>query len=323
LPIGTITDSLSVPTSVEDFDSDGFWEYYKERHGKVIDEIKKSNVIVVNGEGSLHGLAPLPLKLLYLMYIAKKRLNTSTYLLNHSCYPDEDKKLPAGLGAFLYKKVYTEIDFCGIREIKSSQILRELGLAITDTFDCLPLYIERNFTSAIEGDENSIVIAGSVFIDDGVLSILSTCIDNLSSRGYKIKLLIGADAFPAADDLRFFSALKRMCPDSFQLINANSEKEWLATIDQARLLISGRFHHSIAAAFLKTPFVALQTNTPKLDALLEMLSLPWKLSVTDNNASELLMEMVDLLLLSPGRGIVDDSVCDELKRRSLVNFIDL
>ena len=114
-----------------------------------------------------------------------------------------------------------------------------------------------------------------------------------------------------------------MCPDSFQLINANSEKEWLATIDQARLLISGRFHHSIAAAFLKTPFVALQTNTPKLDALLEMLSLPWKLSVTDNNASELLMEMVDLLLLSPGRGIVDDSVCDELKRRSLVNFIDL
>ena len=103
-------------------------------------------------------------------------------------------------------------------------------------------------------------------------------------------------------------------------MNANSEMEWLTVICQAQLLISGRFHHSIAATCFKTPFIALDTNTPKLDALLEMLSLPWKVSIDDDDAFEQLMQMVDVLLMAPERGVVDDEVCAELQRLSAGNF---
>ncbi len=48
-------------------------------------------------------------------------------------------------------------------------------------------------------------------------------------------------------------------------------EEWLNVIHEARILISGRFHHSIAAFCLNTPFIALNSNTHKVHAICSLL----------------------------------------------------
>ena len=53
---------------------------------------------------------------------------------------------------------------------------------------------------------------------------------------------------------------------------------------RARLLVSGRFHHSIAAAALGTPFVVFNSNTPKIDGLMALLGHEPPLAMADADA---------------------------------------
>ena len=45
--------------------------------------------------------------------------------------------------------------------------------------------------------------------------------------------------------------------------------EWLDTIRSATLLVSGRFHYTIASCMLDTPCIVLDSNTPKNRAVCE------------------------------------------------------
>ncbi len=47
--------------------------------------------------------------------------------------------------------------------------------------------------------------------------------------------------------------------------------EFLTQLESASFLISGRFHYTITAFALRTPFLMLSANTPKNVALSEML----------------------------------------------------
>ena len=61
------------------------------------------------------------------------------------------------------------------------------------------------------------------------------------------------------------------CKAPWELVDATSIDEWLDTINNATLLVSGRFHHSIAAFCLNTPFIALNSNTHKVHAICSMM----------------------------------------------------
>ena len=77
----------------------------------------------------------------------------------------------------------------------------------------------------------------------------------------------------AADDREFARLLGHATGGTIELCHATSEAAWLSAIPSARLLVSGRFHYSIAAAWLGTPFIALDSNTPKMDGLMQTLGL--------------------------------------------------
>jgi polysaccharide pyruvyl transferase WcaK-like protein len=91
--------------------------------------------------------------------------------------------------------------------------------------------------------------------------------------GLRPIFLFGANANLAADDRDFARLLTRATGGAIELCHATSEAEWLSAIASAKLLVSGRFHYSIAAACLGTPFIALDSNTPKMDGLMQMLGL--------------------------------------------------
>ncbi|MFT7405993.1 polysaccharide pyruvyl transferase family protein, partial [Zhongshania sp.] len=124
------------------------------------------------------------------------------------------------------------------------------------------------------------------------------------ASGYSIKLLIGASAFLAADDVVFVQWMQRKAAGQFELCVADTEQAWLECIANAALLVSGRFHHSIAAAFLGTPFIVTASNTPKVAGLLELLEMRTALLQADQDFLDNLTLMADQRLAQPGQFIL-------------------
>jgi polysaccharide pyruvyl transferase WcaK-like protein len=59
------------------------------------------------------------------------------------------------------------------------------------------------------------------------------------------------------------------------------------------VLVSGRFHHTIAAACLNTPFVLLGSNTPKNAGLAETLGVPAPLALDSPGFVEALISRTE------------------------------
>ncbi len=102
----------------------------------------------------------------------------------------------------------------------------------------------------------------------------------------------------------------------WQVVEATSLREWLTCIAQAQLLVSGRFHHTIAAAFLGVPCVLLESNTLKNLALAESLKIepPIQYQVLDE---EILLERTEHAL---GKGPIDSKILSTLRERIACNF---
>jgi polysaccharide pyruvyl transferase WcaK-like protein len=135
--------------------------------------------------------------------------------------------------------------------------------------------------------------------------------------GLAVQVLLGANAHLAADDVTFVKALRERAGAAFELVLATSEAQWLTTIAQARLLISGRFHHSIAAAFVGTPFLLYDSNTAKVDGLVRMLELSSQVRVAPNTP---LVEQATALWAAPETALVQRDVRRRLLESSRNNF---
>ncbi len=68
------------------------------------------------------------------------------------------------------------------------------------------------------------------------------------------------------EDANHFAWLKARLPD-IGILRPRSIAEWLGYIAAAKLFVTGRFHHLVAAAALGTPTVTMPGNTPKVDAV--------------------------------------------------------
>jgi polysaccharide pyruvyl transferase WcaK-like protein len=96
-------------------------------------------------------------------------------------------------------------------------------------------------------------------------------VNRMTRHGRRVTVLTGASMFPARDDRDLVRALKRRVAGPLEVIDAVSAGEWLDAIARAAVVVSGRFHHTIAAATLGTPFVLVESNTPKNAGLARML----------------------------------------------------
>ena len=122
-----------------------------------------------------------------------------------------------------------------------------------------------------------------------------------SDEGYKIKVLTGAQAYPAPDDSNFIRVLENTPDLAWEHVIAESFNEWLDIIAEAQVLVSGRFHHSIAAAATGTPCVLVNSTTPKMEALAELLNTDSPVKRDDVNMHYILMERTKSALNRPGK----------------------
>ncbi len=320
LPIDKTRQLQALPDTLDAFDDSDCFARFNQCHPDIVAQLNSADVIYINGEGTLHGLSDQSIGLLYLIWIAKTRLSKQVHLINHSCYPEDSTHVSDTPAYQLYKKIYQSLDSVSIRETQSQTVVSKMGISSRLSFDCLPLFIDRYFTPTPRPENKNIVIAGSVAWGRKTTQAFATFLKKISAEGYSPILLIGANAHLAADDVQFVETLQQSIPGCFELRLATSELEWLNTIADARLLVSGRFHHSIAAAFLGTPFLVLESNTPKIDGMMEMFSLHSRASATDPELANTLYQTALKIIHSPDDYVLNSTLKTELTSLALRNF---
>src|ERR1700722_3555873 len=68
----------------------------------------------------------------------------------------------------IYKTLYSELDFVAIREPFSQEVMDNIGVSSTLSFDCLPLYIRDHYHNTKQVHKKTVVVAGSVaFTESG------------------------------------------------------------------------------------------------------------------------------------------------------------
>jgi len=299
----------SIARSADELDAPELLNSLTASHSLLVKALESHERIVINGEGTLHGNSPAALGLLTLAYLAKTAFNKHVEIINHSCYP------PAELEG-LYAKVYSNIDRACVREPVSAARMRELGVDVIDSFDCLPLFADQLFGADRPDCGETVAIAGSVALTPMFLNAVAQVVRTLSEAGRQVDLLLGAASDHAADDFQFVQALQQQAPDCFNVVYTHSETDWLTAIGKASLLISGRFHHSIAAAWMGTPLVVMPSNTAKIDGLMTRLGIDVRVAPD----APLLTERVYSLLEDPSPALIDDETRRRLLALARANF---
>ena len=285
-------DTMQDLNTIDDFDKDDIFDFWCSHHTELIERIKQADICVFNGEGTLWGwnCRIATKNLLYLIYILKTRYQKTVYVINHSCFPiwsPYDVLTPV---CDIYRKVYSIVDFCAVRDVYSLAILNKIGVSATLSFDCLPLYVQNLFMEKkIKLPKNYICINGGATFYQKFEKFIKHDLRRYKKISRHFIFLISDTNIPAEDDLECIKKIKKTwLRQKLQNIIidvywANDVDEWLTCIKNAKLLISGRFHHSIAAHTFNVPCICFDSNTPKTTVIRDILNHTDIISLSQRN----------------------------------------
>ena len=308
------------PEQGKDFSDPGFATRSFERNNAVYHALTEADVVVVNGEGTLHRLNPGPVTLLYLMYAARCFLGKPVHLINHSFFPGGSTNPDSGAD-LIYGAVASVLTRIVPRETASAGVLRRLGLTVEQGFDCLPLFIARHNVATASTSQGPVVLAGGITIEPETAERIARVVSRVVGQSRPVLFLTGAKARPAGEDATVFAWMSAQFP-GLRRLEATSMSEWLQTIASASCLVSGRFHHTIAAAMLETPLIVLPSNTPKVSAVCEMLGLPPPLAGDGPHLDDLVAAGLQLAL-DGGAPVVTATTREHVRQLAANNFTGL
>ena len=308
------------PTTGGDFDDSAFAKKFFAANKSVYHQLTEADVIVVNGEGTLHRLHAGPLNLLYLMYAARRFLQKPVHLINHSFFPTGSMQADERVDA-LYRAVGGSLAGVVPRETASAAVLTRLGIHTVQGFDCLPRFLARHGLTAHREPGAPLVLSGGVSLSAEQAMQIAQAAAQSAAPGQEIHFLTGAKSFPAREDDQAFAA---MCTNIHALrrIKAASMDEWTACIAGAACMISARFHHTIAAAALGTPVVVFPSNTPKVHAICEMFGLPPPIELGSPNFGEAVRSRI-IAARQGENSLVSEARQTEILRLAENNFTGL
>lgn len=280
------------PQRIQDFDDGAFGATFLKSNLSLYYALQSADVVVVNGEGTLHGSNKAAIHLLYVMYIAKVFFKKPVHLINCSFFPTDDAQPHEELDA-LYAKVARELDTVVPRETLSREVLHRLGVSAAQGFDCLPRFMDRHGALSSHVYEPTVLVAGGVNMSQLQAQNFGRLLVSVQQAGVRYRFLMGAKSSVNQEDERIYQEMRMQCP-TLEAITAHTMKDWLHTIAHAACLVSARYHHTLAAVGLGTPAIVFPSNTPKIDASMQMLGVNaiWSL---DQDTTELADLITDAL----------------------------
>ncbi|MBB3457269.1 hypothetical protein FHT86_005587 [Rhizobium sp. BK313] len=273
--------------------------------------ISDSDLVVVNGEGTIHRFHQGPRALLSTIKFATS-IGKRVHLINHSCYPSGGGDPAAPHVEEFYRECLKDAERLVVRDTVSSLNLDRLGLPHSVGFDCLPAFVSG--LQQIPSMEASIVIgAASWWEPHRAASFAKNLLEAGIDRNRRIIFLSGGFKRGPEEDPVHFANMKEVIPE-MEFINPPSLGEWMGWIKSAEIVVTGRFHHFIAAAAVSAPIVYSPGNTPKMDAVAEMIGAPPCVETTGEGAHVRLREAI----ASPFRTSADQA--QWVRKRALENL---
>ncbi len=258
------------PDSAQTFLNQNFANEFLAKNSALTFSMDEADIIVVNGEGTLHRASRGSFSLLYLIFIATQIMKKPVYLINHSVFPNGDNSKNTQLDDF-YDKVLTGVTAVAVRDTFSAQFYRWANIKFTQSFDSLPLFFKREKLLDVrnEGfDKNKIMLCGGISYSPEKLQIIASTL--AAQKDTTVEFLLGGKGHLAPEE-------ERICAQfvaaglPVKMIKASSFEEWTRAIASAAVLISGRFHYTIAALALGVPCIAFRSNTPKVEGIYDLL----------------------------------------------------
>jgi polysaccharide pyruvyl transferase WcaK-like protein len=249
------------------------------RAAKHIQHVDRAECVIVNGEGSMHGSRQNAARLALVADHCRRR-GQKSFLIN-SVYENNSAEIARHLACF---------DLIFVRESRSQKALAAQGIAAEVAPDMSLSYVPAIhdtarqqrvlFTDSVNQDtsnrlyELSHEIPGAEFISlRAEQPRRSSFVGDWASVG-AVKLMHGYA--PKLWRKRAKAALKaEACRPE---VITESLQQLLQRIAESRLIVTGRFHMICMALLTKTPFIAMPSNTSKIEGLLDDVGLPHRMA---------------------------------------------
>ena len=286
---------------IENFDDEKVLNDFIKNNRELIDNIKNVDVIVVNGEGCISQYNSFTIMLLYVIYISKKIYNKEIHLINTSVFLNNKVDLVTEESTELFRQYLNKslsiIDSICVRDYISYETLKNnIQGNVTLAFDSVPLYIKNYYKHIQIFKQSYILLSGGNNINsfkfDDYLKIINKII-KLYNKSKIVFLISNVKTAKCTDDIKLYEKLKKYYKEKIILYEANSIDEFVSCIDDAKILISGRFHHTITALSCNTNFIVFDANTPKIKSTLEMFDMQQYL-ITETNIDEFINNLNNL-----------------------------
>lgn len=223
----------------------------------------KIDAIIVNGEGTIHSPKKYhrAAELLELASYAKHDLNIPIYLINASLFDIDDK----------FKSHLVNFSMVFTRERESYALCQSIGLS----GEWLP---DLSLLGFYQGGKNkNLTTDKNIVVTDSVLPEFSEILHCVGIRNKARAVSFYPNTVFKNIFRGFFvkvlSRLRQLLGGPPIIIKPNYSKkikssELAAPVKGASLFVTGRFHGVVMAIATKTDFLALQSNTPKIQATL-------------------------------------------------------
>jgi hypothetical protein len=277
------------PTSASDQSIVEFAEQLQVVNSAVFRAIRDSDLLVVNGEGTLHRFHRAPRTLLSVLRLAKM-MGKRVHLINHACFPSGGQEPASQDVEQFYAECLRDLDRIVVRDEWSAKTYERMGIKHSIGFDCLPLYI-RMYAKPVQMPSSILIGGASHWTPDIAMNVGRMLSTILGPTSVPVVFLAGGFKREPREDAVHYEILKKVIPN-IQLARPTSFSDWIGWIRSAELMITGRFHHFVAAATLSTPIVTMPGNTAKTNALAAMLGAPPPLAPTSANAPDALSERI-------------------------------
>lgn len=256
--------NLLLKNDIEVINTNPVWKNWEENN-KFLKDLKNSDLVLVNGEGTIHHSQ---IRAKQLVKIAKysKQLNKKVVLIN-STIQDNDNDIIENLKYF---------DLIFVRESLSKKELEKYGIKSEVVAD---MTFYNQFNKSFKRDK--IGVTDSVFVDV-TQKLFNLYLSDIEKYEYLPILTYPKFDNSFKDFLRkikfyYFNQNKR-----FFKFYTNNYDEYITKIAQKEFLITARYHSLCFAIKTKTPFVAIKSNSFKIEGLLQDLELNDKITDIEN-----------------------------------------
>jgi polysaccharide pyruvyl transferase WcaK-like protein len=221
---------------------------------------RSSDLIIVNGEGTLHPQKQLR-RWLPAICLLQRRYPKPMWVVNTSIsFRGSDQEM-------MFDQFLRCASYIAVRDHYSYRELQQHGIACTQSADCAFLTEPSSPEPILRGLSvvaPYAVLTGSIESKSWSTEVLRNVVEHLRDKGFAVIFTSSS----TQDDLLY----KKLHMDIPLVTHTDANyRELMGLQAGAEVLVGGRYHPTILAALSGTPFVALPSNTTKMDALMEVL----------------------------------------------------